>query len=98
MAHFEDIKKLFIDLEVYGVHPLSSFAHWLPFGPPRKCKEIRKEISRLLTPYVVSRRKAGEESDDFLSIWTLSPHVAGKRCSCTGTKRSFRRREKSFWR
>ena len=79
MEHYEKIKRLFIDIEVYGLHPLTLLSPNLPFGPPAKCRKTRKEISELIRPFVVARRESKEELDDYLSIWTESPHVAGEK-------------------
>lgn len=36
-------------------------------------------MEKILAPYIEKRRTSKQESDDYLSVWLESPHVAGKR-------------------
>jgi len=79
LKHLEELQRLFVELEVKGLHPLSVAFPNLPFGPPASTKKIRKEITTILTPFIKARRECKEEVDDLISVFAQTPRTAGPR-------------------
>ena len=49
----------------------------LPFGAPKRCSEIRKELERMAEKYVKELEKKSETKENYVSILTEKPHVSG---------------------
>ena len=76
MREYEKIKNLLYDIEKYGLSGFTIIFPFLPFGPPQIARDKRKELTKVLTPYVDQKKKNGW-GDEYLSVFLERPRSDG---------------------